>query len=191
MTGLLLLAAGSSQRLGSPKQLLTYKGKTLLNHCIDTALASTAQPILVVLGANFDEIYLTIPRVGIQVLNNTGWEEGMSSSVRLGIAELEKDPGIDSALIMLCDQPYVTSGLLEKLITAKDTTGKKIITCFFNDTYGPPACFHRSLFNELSELKGQNGAKSLIINHPREVVTINFPEGATDIDTKEDYFSLK
>ena len=113
--GIILLAAGSSSRMGNPKQLLLYKGKSLLVHAADTAIAACLTPVIVVLGANRQLIEKElVNKEGLNIIFNSDWEEGMASSIRCGIKEaLEIDPDLDGVIIMVCDQPYVDQQLLK------------------------------------------------------------------------------
>jgi len=191
-TGVVILAAGSSSRLGEPKQLLQYGGQNLLQHAIDAALSSNADPVIVVLGANAEQVSKEIDRSNIHVIINTGWEEGMASSVKTGLNELLFiTPSTDAVIFMVCDQPYVSSELINGLVDEQKQTGKPIITCNYGEAIGPPALFYKSLFHELMQLKGDVGARKIIQDHSDEVATILFTEGKIDIDTKEDYDSLK
>ena len=190
--GIVILAAGSSSRLGKPKQLLQHNNKNLLQHTINAAVNSDADPIIVVLGANADEISKEIDRSNINVIMNTEWEEGMASSVRNGLNEvLFFSPSTDAVIFMVCDQPHISSPLLNELVTTHKETGKAIVTCNYGEAIGPPALFHRSLFKELMQLKGDVGARNIIQQHQDEVATVLFPKGQIDIDTKEDYDALK
>jgi molybdenum cofactor cytidylyltransferase len=186
MTGLIILAAGSSSRLGSPKQNLNYKGKTLLQTAIETALASVCKPVIVVLGANADVIRPTIESSNITIVQNPDWEEGMASSIRSGITELKNiAPDAESVILMLCDQPFVDTYLLNMLIIVKSKAG--IAVCSYNETVGPPVLFDAIYFEELLLLKGNEGAKKLIEKHAHTVTEIPFRQGSVDIDTVDDY----
>lgn len=191
MTGILLLAAGASTRLGQPKQLLSFQGKSLLQHAIDAALATDAEEVLLVLGAGAESILQQTNTAGVEVCVNGNWQEGMASSVRLGISTLQQSyPAIAAAVIMLCDQPFVTPELLNELVVAQQRSGKKIAASHYKNTAGVPVLFERSLFPELLKLQGQEGAKKLLVQFAEEVVTVPFPEGETDIDTAADYERL-
>ncbi len=188
---IIILAAGQSARLGSPKQLLTYKGKNLLRHTVDEALETGCPSVFVVLGANSDLLRKELKDKPVMILENTDWEEGMASSIRYALKEITGTilrP--DSIIFMVCDQPYVSSALLLDLMKKKNETGKHIIASSYNEQAGTPALFHRSFFPALMELKGDIGARKLIGDHPTQVATVSFPDGAKDIDTKEDYASL-
>lgn len=187
-----MLAAGASARLGKPKQLLEYAGKSLLQHALSEAISSYASPVIVVLGADSDLVSKEIDKTKVYIIDNTEWEEGMASSVRIGLSTLVKIfPSADAVIFMVCDQPYVSASLLNDLINTQVETCKPIVTCNYGDAVGPPALFHRSLFAELMELKGDAGARKIIQEHSNEVATVLFTKGKIDIDTKEDYEALK
>ena len=189
--GVVILAAGASTRLGQPKQLLKYNGKTLLQNAIDAAVNSTADPIVVVLGANADEVSQKINKSKISVLINTAWEEGMASSVRNGLNELLFiDPSTDAVIFMVCDQPHVSADLINDLVKTQRESGKLIVTCSYGETIGPPALFHKSLFHELMQLTGDAGARKVIQQHANAVATVLFEKGKIDIDTEADYNAL-
>jgi len=189
MTGIIILAAGSSSRLGQPKQNLVYKDKTLLQRAVDTAMASVCDPVIVVLGANSEAIQPTIEQTGVTIAKNNEWSEGMASSIRAGIRELINiRPDVQSVILMLCDQPFVDTYLLNLLILAKSKHG--ITASFYNDTIGAPVLFDAIYFDELLQLKGAEGAKQLIQKYPDKVTEIPFPAGGIDIDTIEDFEKL-
>jgi molybdenum cofactor cytidylyltransferase len=189
--GIVLLAAGFSQRLGKPKQLLQYKGKSLLQHSIQAATTSIAQPAIVVLGARAAALKEEVKESTVQVVINDEWQEGMASSIRCGIKALTRSyPAVEGAILMVCDQPYVTATLLNELLTAHQKTGKPIVACSYANTFGPPVFFHHSLFPGLLQLKGDTGARGLIKQYANEVEVIPFPAGTVDIDTEQDYERL-
>ncbi|GAC1301058.1 MAG: hypothetical protein NVSMB24_03170 [Mucilaginibacter sp.] len=189
MTGLIILAAGASTRLGKPKQNLVYQNNTLLQRAIETALASVCRPVLAILGANADVIRPTIEKLPVHILYNKNWHEGMASSVRLGMAELKKfEPAVTSAILMVCDQPFISTSLLNELVHAKEK--KEIIACAYNDTIGAPVLFDAKYFDELSLLTGAEGAKKLLLKYQGHVHPKSFPLGGVDIDTEEDFEKL-
>jgi molybdenum cofactor cytidylyltransferase len=189
MTGIIILAAGSSGRLGSPKQNLIYKGETLLQRAVRAAKASACNVIIVVLGANEEIIKPTIEGLNITTIRNPDWQEGMASSIRTGVNNLRQSgQNIDSAILMLCDQPFIDAELLNQLVQRKQAKG--ITACTYKDTIGPPVLFTKKYFDELLLLKGHEGAKKLILKYPGDVETIPFPLGAVDIDTMEDFERL-
>ncbi len=189
--GVIILAAGDSSRLGTPKQLLTYEGKTLLQHCLQLAFDSVAHPVIVIVGAHADHIKKETEFNPAHVVVNAGWQEGMASSIRCGIkALLEIDPLTEGVVLMLCDQPFVTSALLNDLIAAHQNTGKAIVASSYSGTLGVPAFFHKRIFPELLQLKDDSGARRIIQQHAKEVEAVIFPKGNVDIDTSADYQKL-
>ncbi|MBC8054789.1 MAG: nucleotidyltransferase family protein [Sphingobacteriaceae bacterium] len=191
MTGLIILAAGSSSRLGQPKQMLIYKGKSLLRHAVEEGIVSECSPIVVVLGSNESGSREEINSCPVQIVVNHNWEHGMSSSIKCGIeALLQNQPDVSEAIIMLCDQPFVDAGILNKLISKKHLIGKAIAACRYDNTLGTPALFDRGFFSQLLSLEGQQGAKKLLLSHSEHVEPVPFPLGNIDIDTLDDYEKL-
>lgn len=191
MTGLVILAAGESSRLGEPKQKVLFKGKTLLQRTVDTALHSACRPVIIVLGAYANEIQSEIESEGVIIYHNPHWEEGMASSIRSGIEVLEKtESEASDVIIMVCDQPFVDTTLLDFMINKKAITGKEIIACSYKNTLGVPVLFDKKFFPDLLSLEGEEGAKKLIMKHKESVADIPFPPGSFDIDTTDDYEAL-
>ena len=188
---IIILAAGRSARLGSPKQLLSYRGKTLLQHTIDTTLESMASPILVVLGSGKDAIRKELKQTQILILENSSWESGMASSISCGITNLQElAPESKAVILMVCDQPFVNAKLLNNLITKHKDTRQSIVASSYANTLGTPALFHQSLFSELLVLEGESGAKSLIKKYSLQTGFVSFDQGSIDIDTRENYRNL-
>ena len=190
--GIILLAAGASLRLGRPKQLLPYKDKTLLRYSLEEAIASRAQSVVVVLGANADTLQKEVSGYPVHTTINELWQEGMASSIRSGIKAItEINPVIEGAILIVCDQPFITAELLNTLMFTHQTTGKGIVACTYGNTFGPPAFFHHSFFPELLQLKGDVGARSIVQKNIGNVEAIPFPKGTFDIDTLKDYEFVK
>ncbi len=189
-TGLIILAAGNSSRMGEPKQLLPYEGKTFLQCAIDAALGSQATIKVVVLGADKDEIKKTFRADTIPVIHNQDWEKGMASTMQKGLAYLTKYQVPDQVIILLCDQPFVNSEILDSLIETQKATGKGIVACRYSETLGVPALYTKKYFQEMLALKSSEGAKKLIFAHLDDVAEVDFPKGSVDIDTYEEYEQL-
>jgi len=192
----LILAAGASKRMGSPKALLPWGGRSLLRHVADVALASPCRETFVVLGAERGPISHELRGLALQQVEHEGWERGMGSSLAAGIRALEarEDPRHPwrGVLVLLCDQPAVTPALLARLIAlagegARDADSPRMVACRYADSLGPPALFERSLFGELRALEGDRGAKALLLRDPEAVASVEFAQGALDLDTPEDY----
>jgi molybdenum cofactor cytidylyltransferase len=190
MTGIIILAAGSSSRLGTPKQNLIYENQTLLQRNIQVALATGCQPVIVVLGANKDIIEPTIEDLPVEIAYNIDWNDGLSSSIRAGIEHLQANHAkISAVILMLCDQPFVTADLLMQLT---ELSGPKNITaCAYDRAVGPPVFFDSYYFPELLLLKGNEGAKQLMLKNEVHITTVPFVLGSIDIDTQEDFKRLK
>lgn len=187
----MLLAAGASARLGTPKQLLPYKTSTLLEHALDIALQAKAHPVIAVLGANKDLIKGSLKSNKAVFVINNAWQEGMASSIRCGLQKiLEIKPAIEAVIFLVCDQPYVSKKLLQQLIDAHLTSGRPIVASHYKNNTGTPALFHSSLFSAIMNLKGDAGAKKILQQYPEMVAIIDFPLGEIDIDTSGDYEKL-
>jgi molybdenum cofactor cytidylyltransferase len=190
--GLILLAAGKSTRLGQPKQLLNYEGQTLLQHSLQVAQTSDAHPVVVVLGADAGLFEKEVTGHDVHVVVNSEWQEGMAFSIRCGIQELNRlNSAAEGAVVVVCDQPYVTPAIINRLIDVHQKTAKPLVSCMYADTVGTPTFFHKSMFPELLQLEGDGGAKGLLLKYAEELEIISFPEGQVDIDTEEDYEKLK
>ncbi len=188
----IILAAGRSARLGRPKQLLPYQGKSLLVHAVDIAKDSEAGPVIVVLGAGASELEKLIDEKNLHIVENKEWQEGIASSIRCGLNTLKRVALLsDAVILMVCDQPHIDTTIINELIDTQKKTGKPIVASRYGNTTGTPVLFFKSLFAELLELEGDKGAKKLIDKYPAELATISFPLGEIDIDTEEDYQALK
>ena len=188
--GGIVLAAGGSSRLGRPKQFLQFKSRSLLRHAAQTMAASICDPIVVVLGAESDEAAAQIKDLPVATCLNENWRLGMSCSIKVGLAKLiEMAPKIDAVLISLCDQPFITSKILNRFSEKFAVTDVSIVAAKYNEVNGVPALFSRELFIELSRLEGDKGARDLI-RSLTDLATINLPEAAFDIDTLEDAAKL-
>lgn len=190
-TGLILLAAGASSRLGQPKQLLEYKGQTFIKREIETSIAVIQSPVIVVLGSNAHLLQNEISASKVHVVNNQDWKEGMASSIRCGLHTLLKfSRDIDNVVLMVCDQPFVSAVLIKDLIAERKHTVKGIIASAYKDTLGTPVLFNKKYFGQLLDLNGAEGAKKLISKYPEDVSAVSFPMGFVDIDTVEEYEQL-
>jgi len=186
MTGVILLAAGESARLGQPKQLVEWKGKPLLRHAAETAINSGIGPLMVVLGAVDQPCRDCLSDLDLTVIHNPEWKQGMGSSIAAGM-NAARDLPVDGVVIMLCDQPLVTSELLRELVSASG--GHPIVHASFKGQAGPPVWFSREYFGRLGALSGNAGAKAVILNEPNRI-PIDFPDAEWDVDTLGDLAAL-
>jgi len=190
-TGIIILAAGSSARLGKPKQLLSFNGQTLLAHIVQSALAVPKSVSFVITGFEREQMEKELKGFAVTVHYNDLWEEGMASSIRKGIQELIKtNPGIEACILAVCDQPFADSSIFEGLIRIFRETKKGIVASSYEGTAGTPVLFSRSYFSDLQQLQGQEGAKKLLQLYAHDLSTMPFPGGNIDIDTDADYEQL-
>jgi molybdenum cofactor cytidylyltransferase len=185
-TGLILLAAGSSSRLGRPKQLIEFQGKKLIKKAVEEAEKSKVNSMVVVLGWNPDLIKTGFDSGKIPFVINENWEEGMASSMQEGLRFLMEKEHLDQVILMLVDQPFVDRKLLDRLILEKEKSRKGIVACRYSETLGVPAIFDQSYFEEMLSLQGSEGAKKVILKNSEDVIAIDFPLGSVDLDTEED-----
>jgi molybdenum cofactor cytidylyltransferase len=180
--------------MGQPKQLLTLEGKPLLQHVIDAASASKLDEVVVVLGANADEIRagITLPRDGkVRVVVNDHHAKGLSESLRAGLAAAASRS--TAVAILLGDQPRVSTDLIDRMLAAHVVAGKPATRPIFGGagdarTPGHPVVLARSLWTALRELKGDEGARTVLANGPELVSEIRILAAApADIDTPDDY----
>ncbi|RYG07813.1 MAG: nucleotidyltransferase family protein [Chitinophagaceae bacterium] len=190
-TGIIILAAGNSSRMGRPKQLLDYKGKTLLQTVIDEALKTNFKPVIVVLGANAEENAKHHQTDEVTFVVNDSWEKGMATSIVAGLSTLiNNDSEIESTIIAVADQAFIKMSNFNNLIEKQKETGKNIIASKYAETIGTPVLFKEHYFDSLLSLTGDEGAKNLLKQYPQDVETVVFEEGEIDIDTETDYNHL-
>jgi molybdenum cofactor cytidylyltransferase len=181
-TGIILLAAGESKRFGQSKQLLRFRGRTLLRHAAETALTASLGPVITVLGAEEHRCREELSGLPITIVVNPLFREGMGTSIAIGARPLTDE---DAVIIMLCDQPDVTAATLQRLHNKHEQTGANIVAAHYQGTSGPPALFAHAYFVRLRELSGPLGAKALVAHEPH-LVSIDCPEAALDLDTPAD-----
>lgn len=173
-----VLAAGASRRLGSPKQLQMLHGKPLLYRAVRVAAEAGCSPVVVVLGAEAEKIRAACPLDDVVVVINGGWEEGMASSLRLGVETCRLIARqAEGLIVMTCDQPAMTADHLRELMQRKSATASR-----YGGRNGVPAFFPASDFDALLKLRGDTGARDLIAN----AEAIDLEGGEVDIDTVED-----
>jgi molybdenum cofactor cytidylyltransferase len=180
--GAIVLAAGESKRLGQPKQLVRFRGKSLVENAYETA-AAVCSHVAVVLGANAELVRPAVPPGAIIILNER-WAEGMASSIRAGLEAIESKSNV--VVLMTCDQPLVTPDLLSRLLSTPGMTAAE-----YEGTLGIPAMFSRMYFPLLHALQGTEGAKKALLKFERDVTRFPAPEAAFDVDTPADVERLR
>lgn len=191
MAAILLLAAGSSSRLGKPKQLLRFEGKTLLRRAAETAVAAAnGAPVVVVTGALHEQLLPELLGLPVVVVRCETWSAGMGASLQSGLRTLEKHARpLQSVTVMLCDQPFVTAELLLQLAAAASPE-RPMAASAYNKVCGVPVCFGPEALPLLQQLPETAGAAQLLRQHPELVASVDFPLGAIDVDTPEQYAAL-
>jgi molybdenum cofactor cytidylyltransferase len=182
-----ILAAGGSSRFGQPKQLLTYRGETLVRRAVRAAKEAGCAPVVVIVGESGPAIRPELQETTALMIENPEWQRGLGTSVRRGTQfVIESAPDIDALALMVCDQPLVESSTIAGLVAEQEKTRKPIVASSYSDTLGVPALFDRSCFAALLALPDDSGAKSVIEARPDDVASVSFEAGAIDIDTPAD-----
>jgi molybdenum cofactor cytidylyltransferase len=189
--GAIILAAGGSSRFGQPKQLLPFRGESLVRRAVRAAADAGCGRIVVVAGEQRDLIEIELRDTSAFVIHNPQWERGVGTSIRSGLQHLRSaQSNVDAVVVLACDQPFVDARTISALITMRDDSGKSIVASRYAKTLGVPALFGRSCFEALLALADESGAKALIESRAAEVAEIEFEQGAIDIDTPVDFERL-
>jgi molybdenum cofactor cytidylyltransferase len=180
----LVLAAGASTRLGQPKQLVQIAGRPALQHVLSNAIAVAGSAVTVVLGSQAADMTRLLQHSSASVVINRQWQEGMAASIRSGVSALS--PACDAVLLLLGDQVAVTAADLKRLIAAWNGQDSVLAASVYSGQLGVPAIFPRWCFSELMQLRGDQGAKSIITRHASRLAHVPMPNAALDLDTLED-----
>ncbi len=184
--GIVILAAGASTRMGAAKQLLEWRGQSLLKRAIEVAQESELGPVMVVLGANHQLILDQLEDTEFDWVENTNWSTGMGSSVHAGLsALLTTHPNLEAVLFLLVDQPLIQVNHLQKLAQTWMSQGTPVVSAQYRGSNGVPALFDHQLFPELLVLSGEKGAKALLHRYAGQLASVQMPAAALDIDTPE------
>ena len=190
----IVLAAGASRRLGQPKQLLMHGGETLLERAIRLAGEAGATPVFVVLGANFEAICASAPLINTSIpVINERWGEGISTSIFAGLRALDAGaPDAKGTLILGCDQPHLIAAHLRLLIEGFAAQAEHtIVASAYGGVLGIPAAFPRQAFAALRALRGDKGARALLLEPPCALISVPFSGGEIDIDEPGDLTRLE
>ena len=172
---------------GEPKQLLSYKGQSLMRRVTETALALQRGPVIVVLGANRDRIVPELAGLPVTLVDNPRWPTGQASSLKTGLAALYlTHKEVDAVLVLHTDQPMVSVGLLAHVVAVWQENGKDIVACRYDTQVSVPALFSRDYIAELLQLEGDKGVKWVIVKHRSQCAEVLFEAGAIDLDSKRD-----
>ncbi|HLY23702.1 MAG TPA: nucleotidyltransferase family protein [bacterium] len=190
MIAAIVLAAGRATRMGEPKVLLSLGDRTLLAHVISAARGSDCAAVLVVAGSHAAEVRREAEPLGVRVVVNPRYAEGMATSLAAGIAALP--PDCEAVVVLLGDQPRVGAETIDRLIAAYRATGKPMVLSRYGEVAGAPALIARPLFADVAGLTGDAGARGLAAGRPDQVAEVPLaPDEAWDVDTPEDLARLR
>lgn len=186
----IVLAAGMSRRMGSPKQLLRLGGRTLLQRVLENVRGSRVDEIVLVLGAAAEEIRKQVATGGVSVILNPDFQQGMGTSLRTGLAAV--GPQAQAVLVVLADQPFVLPSTLDQLIAVHHSEKPQIVIPMYRGFRGNPVLLERSVFPELMHLAGDVGCRAIFGSHTSGIlkVAVDDPGILLDIDSAEDWKNL-
>ncbi|MGH7995200.1 MAG: nucleotidyltransferase family protein [Opitutaceae bacterium] len=189
--GAIVLAAGASLRMGRAKQLIEIDGLPLVARAAGAALEGGLWPVIVVVGANAAQVRPVLARLPVLIVENAAWPEGMASSLRAGVGALVQfSRSTDGVLAALCDQPGFTAATVGSLRAAQTASGRGIAAARYAGRIGAPALFGRRYYSALAALTGEKGARTLLLASIDDVVAVDLPELAPDLDTPADLASF-
>lgn len=184
--GTVVLAAGSSSRMGRNKLLLELNGETVVQRAVRTAHEAGLEPIVVVLGHEADRVQLELSELHCIPVVNPDHTQGQGTSLRVGVAEAATRCG--GLVILLADMPFVTTSMITALVERFRATGAPVVVSRYGEVEAPPTLFDRALFPELLALSGDGGARQVAQRHAAEAASVSWPPDALgDIDVPEDY----
>lgn len=183
----IVLAAGMSRRMGTPKQLLRLAGKSLLEHTLNNVRGSGVDEIVLVLGASADEVRRQVATDGLHLVVNPDFQQGMGTSLRMGLAAVSAS--MQGALIVLADQPFVRSSTLDQMIAYREMHAPQILIPLYRGFRGNPVLLDRSVFPELMTLAGDIGCRAIFGSHTESIHKLAVDDIGIllDIDSAEDW----
>jgi CTP:molybdopterin cytidylyltransferase MocA len=180
-----VLAAGSSRRLGAPKQLLPLNGeRSLVHHAAAEVLASGAERVAVIVGDHAAAVSRAVAELDVELVRNLDHAEGLASSIRAAVAWARYSRA-EALLLSLCDQPRLSRLHLRRLLDQAQARADRPAASFYAGKPAVPAVFPARYFEDLFTLKGDRGAASLLRSSPA-LSLVSWPEGELDIDTQAD-----
>ncbi len=186
---ILIPAAGASKRLGQPKQLVRYKTGTLVQNAVDIALSIGPREVIVVTGAHKKAVQHAIQHSRVRLAHNSHWSDGMGNSIATGAAIIS--PESTGVMILLCDQWRLQTADLLHLTEVWQSAPDRIAVAEANGSLMPPAIFPLTCFNQLRELNGNQGARSVFGFHPELITAVPVTSAAFDLDTQDQLDELR
>lgn len=188
----IILAAGPSSRLGRQKQLLPWGGSTLLGAVVEQTRLWPVDAIWVVLGSGHEEVLETVDLAGVGVVENPEWEEGMASSLRVGLDVASRDPAAEVAFIVMGDQPGIDPSVVDAILERHRSSDALAVVPKYRYVRGHPVLVARELWPRLMSLEGDQGGRNLLQAHPEWVEEVWFEQlPPRDVDTPEDVEDLQ
>lgn len=188
-----MLAAGGASRMGRPKQLLRYRGRSLIERAVDAALGARCHAVHVVVGAEAEAVTRALRDRAVRIVENPRWRDGIATSIAAGVADCVAEPASgapEGVLLLVADQPHLDAAVLDALIDAFSGAPDSIVASGYAGDVGTPALFGREHLEELRALEGDRGARVLLQRHRERLRVVDFPAGAVDLDTPADWSRL-
>jgi molybdenum cofactor cytidylyltransferase len=183
----ILLAAGLSSRMGEPKQLLPFGESTIVETVVDSMLGAKFNEVIVVVGHCGAQVRAQLGTRPVRIVFNSDYREGMLTSAQTGIRTLQ---GNEAFALMLVDQPFITSDLIDQVVSAYTQTNKGIALPSYNYKRGHPVIFHQRYAREILALDAESGGvRTLFKKYGDDIyyVTVDTDRVLRDIDYREDY----
>lgn len=181
-----VLAAGSSTRMGTNKLFLRLEGESVLRRAVGRALAAGLDPVVVVVGHDADRSRAELAGLSCRAVHNSAYATGIHSSLRTGIAAVPRDA--PAAVVLLADMPFVTAEMIAALVERYRESKAPLVISEYGDAQAPPTLYDRRLFDELSSEEGEGCSKRVVRRHRSQAVALAWPAQAlTDLDSPEDY----
>jgi molybdenum cofactor cytidylyltransferase len=185
----LVLAAGSSSRMGHNKLLLAVQGETLVRRAVRAALAGGLDPVIVVLGHQAEQVRAELDGLPCETVLNPQHAEGVRTSLQAGVA---RAGAAEALVVVLADMPFVTAAMIQAVVARHHQTRAPLVVSSYGDVDAPPILYHRSLFGELLSIPEGRCAKQVVRRHRAEAAVVSWPEAALrDVDVAEDYEQVR
>lgn len=187
----IILAAGSSSRMGRPKQLLSFRGRSVIECIIDSALNSSLCKLVVVLGHKAGVLGPLLANRDVKVVINADYARGQSSSIQAGLQSVRAE--VDAVLFLLGDQPLITPEVIDGILAAYASSQAPIVIPVFDGRRGNPVLFDHQTFERIDSLSGDTGARVLFQEYADRIVEVPMNDSSVhfDVDTEQDYQTLK
>jgi len=181
-----VLAAGTSSRMGENKLLFRVEGETLVRRAVQTALSAGLEPVIVVLGHEAERAIAELSGLEIEPVFNDEYARGIHTSLKTGIAAVPA--GLCAVVVILADMPFVTGGMIKQLLERYRDSSALAVVSDYAGVQAPPTLYDRTLFPELGAAKGEGCGKQVLRRHEKEIEAVSWPAAAlTDVDKPEDY----